>query len=197
MSAPDGEVDDRVHVVGIGAAAGAEEAPPNLLERLLSLLRENLHFDFSGYKTRVLLRRIHRRELATGSADLAAYLDLVARDPEEQERLTHDILIPVTAFFRDGEAFEALRQVIDEICTSKQPGGEIRAWVAGCASGEEAYSIAMLFAESLGERLPQSRVQIFATDIDNLAIATARAGLYPASIAADIAPERLARFFTI
>ncbi len=194
MSAPDGEVDDRVHVVGIGAAAGAEEAPPNLLERLLSLLRENLHFDFSGYKTRVLLRRIHRRELATGSADLAAYLDLVARDPEEQERLTHDILIPVTAFFRDGEAFEALRQVIDEICTSKQPGGEIRAWVAGCASGEEAYSIAMLFAESLGERLPQSRVQIFATDVDAHSLDIARRGIYPVAAMSEVAPSLLERY---
>lgn len=173
----------------------AEDAPPDSLARLLARLRENLGFDFSGYKVGTLMRRVRRREIATGCRDLPAYLDWVEKTPRELDLLARDILISVTAFFRDREAFEALRRGIQEICARKAPGSEIRVWVAGCASGEEAYSIGMLFADVLGERLPQYRVQIFATDIDDEALNVARRGVYPAAAMSEVAPDLLERHF--
>lgn len=172
-----------------------DPAPPDLLDRLLRRLQDKLQFDFSGYKTGTLMRRIRRREVATGNPDLASYLAWVEENPAELDLLARDILISVTAFFRDRDAFETLRQGIQDICTRKAPGSEIRVWVAGCASGEEAYSIAILFAEALGERALQYRVQIFATDIDDEALNVARRGLYPAASLAEIPGELLARHF--
>ena len=170
-------------------------APPDLLECLLDRLREKLQFDFSGYKVGTLMRRIRRREIATGNADLPGYLAWVEANPGELELLARDILISVTAFFRDREAFEVLRRGLQEIGTGKAPGSEIRIWVAGCASGEEAYSLAILCAEVLGERLAKYRVQIFATDIDDEALNVARRGIYPAAALAEIPPEQLTRHF--
>lgn len=175
--------------------AQGNDLPPDLLERLLSRLRDKLRFDFSGYKAGTLMRRIRRREIATGNHDLAAYLDWVEAHPEELDLLARDILISVTAFFRDRDAFEALRGAVHAICTRKGPGTEVRVWVAGCASGEEAYSIAILFAEALGERLPQYRVQIFATDLDEEALGVARRGIYPAAAMSEVAPELIERHF--
>lgn len=172
-----------------------ENPPPDLLARLLSQLREKLQFDFSGYKVGMLMRRIRRREMATGSADLAAYLQWAEQNPSELELLARDILISVTAFFRDREAFEVLRRIVQEICARKLRGSEIRVWVAGCASGEEAYSIAVLFADVLGEQLPHYRVQIFATDIDDAALNIARRGIYPAAAMAEIPADQLERHF--
>lgn len=172
-----------------------ESPPPDLLERLFARLREKLHFDFSGYKIGMLMRRIRRREIATNSADLAAYLHWIESNPAELDLLARDILISVTAFFRDRDAFEALRQVIEDICGRKAQGSEIRVWVAGCASGEEAYSIAMLFVDVLGERFQQYRIQIFATDIDDEALNIARRGIYPAAAMAEVNPELLERNF--
>ncbi|MCX8086836.1 MAG: EAL domain-containing protein [Rhodocyclaceae bacterium] len=176
-------------------ANDAESLPPDLLDRLLARLREKLQFDFSGYKVGTLMRRIRRREIATGNHDLASYLAWINEHPGELDLLARDILISVTAFFRDREAFEALRRAIVEICQRKAPGSEIRVWVAGCASGEEAYSIAILFADVLGERLPQYRVQIFATDIDDDALNVARRGVYPAAAMSEVPPEQLERHF--
>ena len=174
--------------------SGATSAP-DLLEGLLGKLREKLQFDFSGYKVGTLTRRIRRREIATGNHDLASYLQWVDTHPQELELLARDILISVTAFFRDRDAFEVLKRAIQEICNRKPPGSEIRVWTAGCASGEEAYSIAMLFAEALGEKLPQYRLQIFATDIDDDALNVARRGVYPAASMAEVPPDLLERFF--
>ena len=172
-----------------------EHLPPDLLERLLSRLREKLQFDFSGYKIGTLMRRIRRREIATGNHDLASYLNWVESHPLELDLLARDILISVTAFFRDRDAFDVLRRAVLDICTRKAPGCEVRVWVAGCASGEEAYSIATLFADALGERLPQYRVQIFATDIDDDALNVARRGVYPAASMSEIPPDLLERHF--
>jgi two-component system CheB/CheR fusion protein len=174
----------------------SDDAPPDVLARLLALLKQKLQTDFSGYKVGTLMRRMRRREIATGCADLAAYLDYVEAHPEELEHLARDILISVTAFFRDREAFDALRRAVQEICQRKMPGAEIRVWVAGCASGEEAYSIALLFADVLGERLPQYRVQIFATDLDDEAIEVARRGVYPAAAMSEVPADLLERYFT-
>ncbi|WP_054772467.1 chemotaxis protein CheB [Methylogaea oryzae] len=172
-----------------------EAAPADMLERLLARLRDNLQFDFSGYKTGTLMRRIRRREIATGNADLASYLAWVEANPRELELLARDILISVTAFFRDRDAFESLRRGIVDICNRKAIGSEIRVWVAGCASGEEAYSIAMLFADGLGDKLPQYRVQIFATDIDEEALNVARRGIYPAAAMSEVPVDQLERHF--
>ena len=166
-----------------------------LVEELLQRLRTTLKFDFSGYKTGTLMRRIHRRLVATGSSDLAAYLDWITANPRELELLARDILISVTAFFRDREAFEALRRVIQSLCQQRAQGSEIRIWVAGCASGEEAYSIAMILADALGDHLPAYRIQIFATDVDEEALNVARRGIYPAAAMSEIPVDLLQRFF--
>jgi two-component system CheB/CheR fusion protein len=168
---------------------------PALLDQLLRHLRESLNFDFSGYKTGTILRRIQRREVATGNADLAQYLAWVEENPQELELLARDILISVTAFFRDPDAFETLKRSITEICNRKKQSNEIRVWIAGCATGEEAYSIAMLFADALGTRLPECRVQIFATDIDDDALNIARRGVYPAASMTEVPPDMLNRYF--
>jgi two-component system, chemotaxis family, CheB/CheR fusion protein len=168
----------------------------NSLENLLNMVKDHLQFDFSGYKTATLMRRIRRREIATGCDDLTSYLGWVQANPGELDLLARDILISVTAFFRDRDAFEALRRGVEEVCAQKAPGNEIRVWVAGCASGEEAYSIAVLFAETLGESAQQFRVQIFATDIDDEAINVARRGIYPAAALAEIPADLLARYFS-
>ncbi|GAB4211387.1 MAG: hypothetical protein Fur007_01560 [Rhodoferax sp.] len=176
-------------------AQEAETPPADLLEQLLSRVREKLKVDFSGYKVGTLLRRVRRRELATGNADLASYLAWVQQHPSELDLLARDILISVTAFFRDREAFDALSQAINQLCSTRAPGSEIRAWVAGCASGEEAYSIAMLLADALGDRLAQFRIQIFATDIDEDALNAARRGVYPAAALAELKPHQVERHF--
>jgi two-component system CheB/CheR fusion protein len=160
------------------------------------LLRATGH-DFSRYKKGTLLRRIRRRIelLLLPSAD--EYVERLAKNPEEPALLMNDLLIGVTQFFRDPEAFEFLAQhVIPRILAGKNAAQTVRIWVPGCASGEEAYSIAMLIREQLAGMRSAPRIQIFATDIDQEALAEARRGLYPAEIAEHVSPERLARFFT-
>jgi len=177
------------------APENEEAPPPALLDQLLMRLRENLNFDFSGYKVGTLMRRIHRREIATGQVGLASYLQWVDANPRELDALARDILISVTAFFRDRDAFEILKRGVHEICARKPQGGELRVWVAGCATGEEAYSIAMLFADALGDMQPQYRVQIFATDIDDEALNVARRGIYPAASMSEVPADMLERYF--
>ena len=177
-------------------AQEADLSPPaDLLDHLLAMLRDKLQFDFSGYKIGTLMRRVRRREIATGNTELAAYIAWAETHPQELELLARDILISVTAFFRDRDAFESLKRSIAEICTRKA-ASEIRIWVAGCASGEEAYSIAILVAEALREGFQLPRVQIFATDIDDEALNVARRGIYPAAALAEIPPDWLERYFT-
>lgn len=174
-----------------------ETSTPPLFPQLLGRLREKTGFDFAGYKLGTLMRRIRRRQVATGAADLAAYLAWVEAHPEELDHLARDILISVTAFFRDREAFAVLERAVRELIQRKVAGSELRIWVAGCASGEEAYSIAMIVAEALAEREGALRVQIFATDIDEEALNVARRGLYPAAALEGVAPERLERHFRL
>ncbi len=173
----------------------AEHPPADLYQQLMLQLRERLKFDFSGYKTGTLLRRIRRREAATQSADLAEYLHFIEMHPDELEFLARDILISVTAFFRDRDAFAALNGALQEIVRKKVPGSEIRIWVAGCASGEEAYSIAILLAEALQEKLASHRIQIFATDVDEDALNVARRGVYPAASMTEIPEDLLRQYF--
>jgi len=169
----------------------------NAMKKIFILLRAHTGHDFSQYKPTTIHRRIERRMAVHQIEKLDGYVRYLQQNPLEAEALFRDLLIGVTNFFRDPEAFKALeKQIIPEIFAGKPVGAAIRVWSLGCSNGEEAYSIAILMQEHM-EALKQSyAVQVFATDIDSQAIATARLGQYPAGIVADISPERLARFFT-
>jgi two-component system CheB/CheR fusion protein len=168
------------------------------LKKIFVLLRAQTGHDFSQYKPSTIYRRIERRMAVHQLDSIDLYAKHLQQTPTEVEALFRDLLIGVTNFFRDPEAFKVLQeQVIPLLFSGKPAGGAVRVWSTGCSTGEEAYSLAILLVEQM-EALKQSyTVQVFATDIDSRAIATARVGVYPASISADISPERLARFFTL
>ena len=173
-----------------------EPTNENLLKKIFIILRDQTGNDFSQYKPNTIYRRIDRRMAVTGNETMDGYVKHLQQTLIEAGILFHDLLISVTSFFRDPEAFLAFeKEVIPMIFTGKAAGGVIRVWTPGCSTGEEAYSIAILLQERMETLKKSYVVQIFATDIDNRAIATARVGLYPASIAVDLSPERLARFF--
>jgi len=167
------------------------------LKKIFILLRAQTGHDFSQYKPSTIHRRIERRMAVHQIEAIDSYVRFLQQTPAEVEALFRDMLIGVTNFFRDPEAFHVLEnEIIPRLFADKPAGGVIRVWSTGCSTGEEAYSLAILLQERI-EVLKQSyTVQLFATDIDSRAISAARAGLYPASIAADISAERLARFFT-
>lgn len=167
------------------------------LRDVLTVLRVRTGQDFSNYKVATLARRIDRRMNVREMTSLDAYAQLMRDDPAEAAALMKDLLISVTNFFRDADAFEALQQRVIPALFQKAPGHRhVRVWVAGCATGEEAYSLAMLLAE-FGSTLLEARVvQVFATDLDEAAIATAREGYYTAPEMADVSDARLQRFFT-
>ena len=170
----------------------------NAIRKIFVLLRSQTGHDFSQYKPGTLHRRIQRRLALHQIEAMDGYVKYLQQTPAEVESLFRDLLIGVTNFFRDPEAFKALEeQIIPKLFAGKPSGTVIRIWVPGCSTGEEAYSIAVLLQEYLAVLKESFTVQIFATDIDSLAIATARTGLYPASVATDISPERLQRFFAI
>ncbi|WP_413912235.1 chemotaxis protein CheB [Candidatus Skiveiella danica] len=177
----------------------ASQAAPltaGALNKIFVLLRAQTGHDFSQYKPTTIHRRIERRMAVHQITALDGYVKYLQQTPAEVQALFRDLLIGVTNFFRDPEAFAVLEQAaIPRLFDDKPPGGVVRAWVAGCSTGEEAYSIAMLLQERMEMLKTSWTVQVFATDIDSRAIATARVGLYPASIATDLTPERLARFF--
>lgn len=166
------------------------------LLKVLHLLRDRTGHDFTHYKTNTLRRRVERRMAVTKIEDMSDYVALVSRDTLEAETLFRELLIGVTNFFRDTPAFEALAtEVLPKLVAAHTPGDPVRVWVPGCSTGEEAYSIAMLLLEEAALTKRNVPAQVFATDLDIDAIERARAGVYPASIAADVSPERLARFF--
>ena len=168
----------------------------DVLGKIFILLRAQTGHDFSQYKQKTIARRIERRMAVQQIDQLEAYLRYLQQTPAEVEALFRDLLIGVTSFFRDPEAFAVLQeQAIPRLFDDKPANALIRVWAPGCANGEEAYSIAILLQEQMEKLKRNFQVQIFATDIDRQAIAQARSGRYPASIAADISPERLARFF--
>jgi two-component system CheB/CheR fusion protein len=176
------------------------EAAPEVADQLtqvLTLLRTRSKFDFRAYRKKMLTRRIERRMGLNRLDSIPDYMAFLRSHPDELKLLIKDLFISVTSFFRDSEAFEQLaRHVIAPMVESKEDDAVIRVWVPGCATGEEPYSIAMLFQERLAAARKSCRVQIFATDVDEDALEVARQGLYPESIVADVSPERLARFFT-
>ncbi len=165
------------------------------LPKVITLIRNATGNDFSSYKEATLLRRIRRRMALHQISDSDHYIRLLQEDPKETGILFKELLINVTSFFRDHEAFEALKLVLKDRL-EEGAGQEIRVWAVGCATGEEAYSIAILLREILDEKGRNEKIQIFGTDLDSDAIDIARNGLYPASISDDVSPERLKRFFT-
>jgi len=165
------------------------------LREVLAFLRTRTGRDFSYYKRATILRRIARRMQVNGVDDLPGYLTQLRTHPGEAGALLQDLLISVTNFFRDHDACDALALHIPALFRNKGPNACVRAWVPGCASGEEAYSIAMLLAEHARTLDAPPALQVFATDLDEEAIATARTGAYPFTIATDVSDERLRRFF--
>ncbi len=169
----------------------------NLLKKIFILLRSQSGHDFSLYKPSTIHRRIDRRMAVHQIETIEGYVKYLQQTPGEVDALFHDLLIGVTNFFRDPEAFKMLEtQAIPGLFAGKHTGDVVRVWSPGCSTGEEAYSLGIQLIECMETLKKSYTVQVFATDIDSRAIAAARAGLYPASIAADITPERLARFFT-
>ena len=167
------------------------------LETLFYLLRSASGVDFSQYKQPTIRRRLQRRMALQRTSDAAAYLKLLAADPAEVRHLYRDILIHVTRFFRDPESYDSLKRLVFPTVVEDAGGKRpVRIWVPGCASGEEAYSIAIALLEHLGDDANTTPIQIFATDVSEDAVDRARAGIYPESIAADVSAERLRRYFT-
>jgi two-component system CheB/CheR fusion protein len=166
------------------------------LKKVFILLRNRTGHDFSHYKKNTILRRVQRRMHVHKIEMAESYVRFLQQTPAEVEALFRDLLIGVTSFFRDPEAFDTLqREVISKLLSERAPGDCLRIWVPGCSTGEEAYSIAILLQERLEVLKRNFKIQIFATDIDSKAIEQARTGIYPASISSDISSERLARFF--
>ena len=166
------------------------------LTGVLALLRTRLHFDFSGYKPGTLVRRVRRRMGLRHAERLPDYLQLLRSDLGEVKALFKDLLIGVTRFFRDPEAWHYLEeQVLPPLLREREAGAPLRVWVAGCGTGEEAYSLGMLLIEQSQAAQRSGPIQVFASDVDKEALDIARSGIYPESIAADVPPERLRRFF--
>jgi two-component system CheB/CheR fusion protein len=173
---------------------GAESS----LKKIFVLLRAQTGHDFSQYKPNTIYRRIERRMAVHQLETMDTYVKTLQQTPAEVEALFRDLLIGVTTFFRDAEAFQVLEdQVIPKLFADKPVGTTVRVWSAGCSTGEEAYSLAILLVECMETLKKSYTVQVFATDMDSRAIAIARLGVYPASIAADISAERMARYFTL
>lgn len=167
------------------------------LATICAVLHGRLGRDFSQYKPGTLMRRIQRRMHVLGADEVPAYVEQLRTLPNEAELLFRELLIGVTRFFRDPDAFAALEaQVLPALLADARGSDPFRIWVAGCATGEEAYSLAILLREGLARSGAFRPVQVFATDVDDRAIEAARAGLYPGAIAADLSPERLERHFS-
>ncbi|UII20794.1 chemotaxis protein CheB [Fulvivirga ligni] len=168
----------------------------NTLERVTEILAIHEKFELSQYKPNTIYRRITRRMSLTGFKDYYDYIQELERNADERKQLTEDLLINVTDFFRDKEAFEVLqKQVIPDIIKKVDKGEDIRVWVAGCASGEEAYSIAIVILEAIEKHNIKNELKIFATDIDEGAIKLARKGVYPSSIIKEIPENYIGKYF--
>ncbi len=183
------------------AAATPEErnTAPDWLPKIIDLLRKKTAHDFRLYKEGTLRRRIERR-MAMASIetdDMERYLDILRGDEKELDRLAADLLINVTSFFRDPKVFDVLSEkIIPDLVRGHSIDQPLRIWIAGCSTGEETYSLAMLFREEITAAKREIKLQIFASDVDADAVAVAREGLYPETIAADVSVARLARFFS-
>jgi two-component system CheB/CheR fusion protein len=184
------------YVRGVKESAVPENQDQNALQKIFMLIRSSTGHDFSNYKTSTTRRRIERRMALRHIETLDNYLRFLQGHPADLLELFRDMLIGVTGFFRDPEAFLALgEKVLDDLFLTKPPGSSLRIWVPGCATGEEAYTIAILIAEALDKVEKDIKVQIFASDIDDRAIEQARVGDYAESLTANVSSERLERYF--
>ncbi len=167
-----------------------------VLDRILNVIRGSTGVDFTQYKRSTIQRRVRRRMALRGLDNASEYARLLQDDPVEAQALYQDFLIRVTRFFRDEEVFEALKEVVfPRLTEGRSPNASLRFWVAGCATGEEVYSLAIVLLEFLSERNLNVPVKILATDINDAALEKARAGIYVDNIELDVSPERLRRFF--
>ncbi len=187
-----------LHDLLTGAHTPTQPEAEEPLQALLAQVRQQSGIDFSRYKRPTILRRLQRRMVATGSSQLSDYTLHLAHHPEEYAQLIASFLISVTEFFRDASLFAVLRERVlpDLIADARMRGNVLRIWSAGCATGEEAYSLAILVAEALGAEIEQFSVQIFATDLDEEAVAFARRGLYSAASLASVPQLTRLRHFT-
>ncbi len=167
------------------------------LRDIIAMLAARTGHDFTHYKRATVLRRMERRLQVRMLKDLPAYRDYLRTNADETDALLADMLVSVTNFFRDRDAYEALeRDVVPKIFVDRDPKEPVRVWVVGCATGEEAYSLAMLLQDEIARLASAHTYQIFATDIDERAVTFARRGVYPASIVTDVTPSRLRTYFT-
>jgi two-component system, chemotaxis family, CheB/CheR fusion protein len=188
------------HSPGVRMGLDLEIKDKSSLEKIIILLRTHTGNDFSLYKNNTVYRRIERRMSIHKIEKISSYVHFLQENPKEVEILFKELMIGVTKFFRDPKLWEKLGDKIIPDIISKFPDGTvIRAWIPGCSTGEEAYSLAMIFKEVIEKKFSSSglTLQIFATDLDQDAIAIARKGIYPASVAADVSPGRLNRFFSL
>jgi two-component system CheB/CheR fusion protein len=180
-----------------GADEGEDPGPTEeQFRELFALLRRSSGIDFKQYKIPTVKRRLLRRMALHRLTDVEAYLRYLKEHASETAALCQDLLIHVTRFFRDPDSFKSLEAHAFPEITLERSEEAIRVWVPGCSTGEEAYSVAIVLMEVLGDRAAERKIQIFATDVSDGSIEQARAGTYPASISADVSPERLKRFFT-
>jgi two-component system CheB/CheR fusion protein len=193
---PAAGIAERLAAIARSDGAGKDN-PPAEFDRVLQLLRARHPVDFSHFKRAGLERRILRRVLLGKHDDLSSYADSLERDPAGVETLYHDLLIGVTSFFREPARFEALKTVVfPAIVEGCSPADGVRIWVAGCSTGEEVYSLAIILLEFLDGRSDPPRISIYGTDINERSLAKARAAFYPQHVMGGVTPERLARFFT-
>ena len=185
------------YLTPVSPLPGQDAETGDVLRKIFVLLRDRTGNDFSLYKPNTIRRRLERRMNVHQIEDPKHYLRYLLGNPHEVDALFQEVLIGVTSFFRDPLAFEVLEKTgLPAILDAKSEGDQVRIWVPGCATGEEAYSLAMLVREYMVRRKIRFQVQVFATDLDVQAIEVARKAIYPAGIANDVTPERLTRFFT-
>ena len=169
----------------------------DLMSQIFTILKDVTNVNYAYYKQTTILRRIERRLVLTHSRNLREYVNYLSNNPEEARLLAKEVLIGVTSFFRDADYFEVLKErVITNLVKNARQGDQIRVWVAGCSTGEEAYSIAILFSEVMEELGMRRDVKIFATDLDSDAIMQANRGIYGDNIIEDVSLNRLSRYFT-
>ncbi len=189
----------RMTLTRAATAPSEKNTSPDWLPEIIDLLRKKTSHDFRLYKEGTLRRRIERRmAMASIETDeMERYLDVLRGDERELDRLATDLLINVTSFFRDPAVFDVLSEkIIPDLVRNHSIDQPLRVWIAGCSTGEETYSLAMLFREEITAAKREIKLQIFASDVDADAVATAREGLYPESIAADVSAARLTRFLS-
>ncbi len=186
-------------LIRLKQSVSVDDLPPadeSSLRQVFALVRVRTGHDFSKYKRSTVLRRIARRMQVTRSSGPAAYFEFLCESADEAPALLSDLLISVTTFFREAEAFNTLRKsALLQLLEGRGPADTIRVWVCGCATGEEAYSVAMLLLEEVGRHEPRPAIQVFGSDLDARALAVAREGRYPAATETDVSEEQLRRFF--